>query len=323
MGSYQAVPGAVDLVELRRPEEASPSVSHLGFQNIVFFRCFQSLNGFCSADIQLPVGLGAVGSSHAFLIVRTGRIVISVVFIIEDMGIRPLFNEGVGVGILLNLSGDFIDTLFSALQLFQIIFLPDHSQILCAAVTVRSSDCFRQSNFFSGLGGDFYRADSCILHGSILLGQRRVLGSAGFKDRGFLRRRGLRDFSRYRSFGVSALLGFQDHRPAVQAVRQTYIGSSGFILPEDLVSFRHLIVDHGRILNLGSRLCQGQEPLSGKEHPLIRIPYVDAVPVIVAGSGRSQTSVCLAEQYRGAHLVVGAGILIPAPFYIYNRFALI
>ena len=55
MGSDQTVPGAVDLVELRRPEESAPSVAYFGFQNVVFFRRLQSFDRLRPSDIKLAV----------------------------------------------------------------------------------------------------------------------------------------------------------------------------------------------------------------------------------------------------------------------------
>ena len=55
MGSDQTVPGAVDLMELRRPEESAPSVAHIGLQNVMLFCGFQPLYRLRAPDVQLAV----------------------------------------------------------------------------------------------------------------------------------------------------------------------------------------------------------------------------------------------------------------------------
>ena len=91
----------------------------------------------------------------------------SVVFIIEDMGIRPLFDERISIRVLLHLSGNFISTLFIRVDLIQSILIPDHAQLFRASVAVHSCHSIRKSDFFPGLGFDLYVSHICIKYGSV------------------------------------------------------------------------------------------------------------------------------------------------------------
>ena len=276
----------------------------------MLLRRFQTLNGFRPADINFTVRLGIIRRCHICFIIRARGIIIAVVLVVEQIGIRPLLNKRISISVLLNLTCDLIGAFSGIFQLSQIFLIPDNTQILGASVAVLSSHCLRHYNFFAFLRADLNLFHSGVVNRSVFLCNCVIFGCA-CKENACLRLyRILRNCAGNFRFFIRSFHCLLRSSSVSQILQDTHVGMPFSIFPEYFVCFCHSVINNPGIAHSCPAFRQNKEAFGTKGHIFFRIPYIDAVSVIISGRRRANGSVCFPEKDRRPHLIIRKLILI-------------